>query len=86
MDELELTDTFDRQRPQLRAVAYRILASRARRRVRDAPLPDPNLTRQQAVVDAYFAAAREGDLAGRQARHPRYYRLRDKQAAAASYS
>ncbi|MGA2014376.1 MAG: sigma-70 family RNA polymerase sigma factor [Solirubrobacteraceae bacterium] len=41
----------------------RQLASRARRRVRDtAPTPDPDLTRQRAVVDAYFAAAREGDL------------------------
>jgi RNA polymerase sigma factor (sigma-70 family) len=27
MDELELANTFDRQRPQLRAVAYRILGS-----------------------------------------------------------
>ncbi len=27
-----------------------------------APRLDPDLTRQQAVVDAYFAAAREGDL------------------------
>ena len=27
-----------------------------------APRPDPDLTRQRAVVDAYFAAAREGDL------------------------
>jgi RNA polymerase sigma factor (sigma-70 family) len=43
--------------------ATRQLASRARRRVRGAaPLPDPDLTRQRAVVDAYFAAAREGDL------------------------
>jgi len=43
--------------------ATRQLASRARRRVRDAaPSPDPDLIRQQAVVDAYFAAAREGDL------------------------
>jgi RNA polymerase sigma factor (sigma-70 family) len=44
--------------------ATRQLASRARRRVREAtpPPPDPDLTRQQAVVDAYFAAAREGDL------------------------
>jgi RNA polymerase sigma factor (sigma-70 family) len=43
--------------------ASRQLASRARRRVRDvAPPPDPDLTRQRAVVDAYFAAAREGDL------------------------
>ncbi len=43
--------------------ATRQLASRARRRVRDsAPPPDPDLPRQRAVVDAYFAAAREGDL------------------------
>jgi RNA polymerase sigma factor (sigma-70 family) len=43
--------------------ATRQLASRARRRVREAaPEPDPDLTRQRAVVDAYFAAAREGDL------------------------
>ena len=27
MNELELANTFDRQRPQLRAVAYRILGS-----------------------------------------------------------
>jgi RNA polymerase sigma-70 factor (ECF subfamily) len=43
--------------------ATRQLASRARRHVREAaPQPDPDLTRQRAVVDAYFAAAREGDL------------------------
>src|SRR3954451_4188876 len=43
--------------------ATRQLASRARRRARDAPPPpDADLTRQQAMVDAYFAAAREGDL------------------------
>ena len=43
--------------------ATRQLASRARRRVREvAPPPDPDLTRQRAVLDAYFAAAREGDL------------------------
>jgi hypothetical protein len=43
--------------------ATRQLASRARRRVREgAPAPDPDLTRQRAVVDAYFAASREGDL------------------------
>jgi RNA polymerase sigma-70 factor, ECF subfamily len=43
--------------------ATRQLASRARRRVREAaPPPDPDLSRQQAIVDAYFAAAREGDL------------------------
>ena len=44
--------------------ATRQLASRARRRVRDAaPLPDPDIARQRAAVDAYFAAAREGDIA-----------------------
>jgi RNA polymerase sigma-70 factor (ECF subfamily) len=43
--------------------ATRQLASRARRRVRDAaPPPDPDLSRQRAIVDAYFAAARDGDL------------------------
>jgi RNA polymerase sigma factor (sigma-70 family) len=43
--------------------ATRQLASRARRRVREAaPPPDPDLSRQRAVVDAYFAAAREGDM------------------------
>jgi RNA polymerase sigma-70 factor (ECF subfamily) len=43
--------------------ATRQLASRARRRVRGAaPPPDPDLARQRSVVDAYFAAARDGDL------------------------
>jgi RNA polymerase sigma factor (sigma-70 family) len=43
--------------------ATRQLASRARRHVREAaPPPDPDLTRQRAVVDAYFAASQEGDL------------------------
>jgi RNA polymerase sigma-70 factor (ECF subfamily) len=42
----------------------RQLASRARRRVRgaDARTPDPDLARQRAVVDAFFAAAHHGDL------------------------
>ena len=45
--------------------AARQLASRARRRVRDAaPLPDADLARQRMAVDAYFHAAREGDIAG----------------------
>jgi RNA polymerase sigma factor (sigma-70 family) len=45
--------------------ATRQLASRARRRVRDAaPPPDPDMKRQRAAVDAFFAAAREGDIAG----------------------
>ena len=46
--------------------AARQLASRARRRVRGAepPGPDPDLARQRAVVDAFFRAARGGDLEG----------------------
>ena len=43
--------------------AARQLASRARRRVKDqAPAPDPDLGKQRVVVDAFFAAARDGDL------------------------
>jgi RNA polymerase sigma factor (sigma-70 family) len=42
--------------------AARQLASRARRRVRGAPAPDPDLARQREVVDAFLAAARGGDL------------------------
>jgi RNA polymerase sigma-70 factor (ECF subfamily) len=43
--------------------AARQLASRARRRVRgQAPAPDPDLARQREVVDAFFAASREGDF------------------------
>jgi RNA polymerase sigma factor (sigma-70 family) len=43
--------------------ATRQLASRARRRVQDgAPPPDPDLSRQREVVDAFFAAARRGDF------------------------
>jgi RNA polymerase sigma-70 factor (ECF subfamily) len=43
--------------------AARQLASRARRRVRgEAPVPDADLARQREVVDAFFAAAREGDF------------------------
>ena len=38
------------------------LASRARRRVQGAPEPDPDLARQRQVVDAFFAASREGDF------------------------
>jgi RNA polymerase sigma-70 factor (ECF subfamily) len=38
------------------------LASRARRRVRGAPEPDPDLARQRQVVDAFFAASRDGDF------------------------
>jgi len=38
------------------------LASRARRRIRGSPQPDPDLARQREVVDAFFAAAREGNF------------------------
>jgi RNA polymerase sigma-70 factor (ECF subfamily) len=44
--------------------AARQLASRARRRVKGAeiPEPDPDLARQREVVDAFFSAARGGDF------------------------
>lgn len=45
--------------------ATRQLASRARRRVRGAdPVPDPDLSAQWEVVEAFIAAAREGDFEG----------------------
>ncbi|MPZ95180.1 MAG: sigma-70 family RNA polymerase sigma factor [Propionibacteriales bacterium] len=43
--------------------AARQLASRARRRVQGAaPVPDADLARQREVVDAFLAAARDGDF------------------------
>ena len=43
--------------------AARQLASRARRHVRaSAPVPDADLAEQRRVVDAFFAASREGDF------------------------
>jgi RNA polymerase sigma factor (sigma-70 family) len=43
--------------------AARQLASRARRRVQGAAaVPDPDLAGQRRVVDAFFAAARDGDF------------------------
>src|ERR671914_2007496 len=42
--------------------AARQLASRARRRVQGAPVPDADLDGQWAVVDAFLAASREGDF------------------------
>jgi RNA polymerase sigma-70 factor (ECF subfamily) len=42
--------------------AARQLASRARRRVRAAPVPDADLSAQWEVVDAFLAAARGGDF------------------------
>ena len=45
--------------------AVRQLASRARRRLHgDAPTPDRDLARQREVVEAFFAASREGDFEG----------------------
>jgi RNA polymerase sigma-70 factor (ECF subfamily) len=38
------------------------LASRARRRLRDSPEPDRDLAQQRRVVDAFFAASRDGDF------------------------
>ena len=42
--------------------AARQLASRARRRVRDVPMPDGDLAGQRRVVDAFLAAAGRGDF------------------------
>jgi RNA polymerase sigma-70 factor (ECF subfamily) len=45
------------------AVAARQLASRARRRVQNrAPHPDDDLRQQRRVIDAFMAAARDGDF------------------------
>jgi RNA polymerase sigma-70 factor (ECF subfamily) len=43
--------------------AARKLASRARRRVRGATVPDTDIASQRRIVDAFFAAARNGDFA-----------------------
>jgi RNA polymerase sigma-70 factor, ECF subfamily len=54
----EIATLLDRS-PQ----AARQLASRARRRVQDtAPAPDLDMRAQRTIVDAFFAAARDGDL------------------------
>jgi RNA polymerase sigma factor (sigma-70 family) len=102
-----LAGRFQAYRPQLRALAYRMLGSmrdaddavqetwlrldrsdaaaisdlrtwlstvagrvcldmlrsrRARRRIRQAPVPDPDLGQQRRAVDAFLAAARHGDF------------------------
>ncbi|MFJ8538769.1 sigma-70 family RNA polymerase sigma factor [Streptomyces sp. NPDC093591] len=44
--------------------AARQLASRARRRVRGADVPETDRARQRQVVDAFLAAARDGDFEG----------------------
>jgi RNA polymerase sigma factor (sigma-70 family) len=55
---------FDEIAPIVRRTptAARQLASRARRRVRGAPVPDVDRDRQWAVVDAFLAASRAGDF------------------------
>lgn len=66
-----LHDMFDVPFDQIASVlgstnpAARQLASRARRRVREADVePDSDLDRQREVVDAFLAAARAGDFEG----------------------
>ena len=44
--------------------AARQLASRARRRVQGVPEPDTDLARQRELVDAFFAASRDGHFEG----------------------
>ena len=65
-----LHDLFDVPFSEIAAVvnrspdAAKMLASRARRRIRTAgPAMATDLTRQRAVVDAFLAAARDGDMA-----------------------
>jgi RNA polymerase sigma-70 factor, ECF subfamily len=55
---------FDEIAPILRRTpaAARQLASRGRRRVQGATVPDADRSRQRAVVDAFLAAARGGDF------------------------
>ena len=59
--------TFDEIAPIVdrSSVAARQLASRARRRVQSrAPNADPDVGRQREVIDAFMAAAQEGDFEG----------------------
>lgn len=53
----EIAQVIDRS-----PVAARQLASRARRRVRSATVPDADRATQQRVADAFLAAAREGNF------------------------
>jgi RNA polymerase sigma-70 factor (ECF subfamily) len=53
----EIAGAMDRN-----AEAVRQLASRARRRVREAPQPERDVVRQRRVVDAFLDAARGGDF------------------------
>ena len=53
----DIATALDRSEP-----AAQQLASRGRRRVRNSPEPDRDLARQRRVVDAFFAASRDGDF------------------------
>jgi RNA polymerase sigma-70 factor (ECF subfamily) len=53
----DVAATLDRSQ-----AAAQQLASRARRRVRGWPQPEPDVAQQRRVVDAFFAASRDGDL------------------------
>jgi RNA polymerase sigma-70 factor (ECF subfamily) len=53
----EIADVLDRSEP-----ATQQLASRARRRVGTSPEPDRDPTRQRRIIDAFFAAARDGNF------------------------
>jgi len=53
----EIASALDRSE-----AAAQQLASRARRRVQNAPEPDRDLVRQKQLVAAFFAAARDGDF------------------------
>ncbi len=55
----QIAPIIDRSEP-----ATRQLASRARRRVRATPVPDARLAEQWELVDAFLAAARDGDFEG----------------------
>ncbi len=63
-----LHDMFDLPFDEIAAIAGRTpdatrqLASRARRRVRDLETPDGDLPAQRTVVDAFYSAARAGDM------------------------
>lgn len=53
----ELAAALDRSE-----AAVQQLASRGRRRLRNVPPPEADLARQRVVVDAFFAASREGNF------------------------
>jgi len=53
----DIATTLDRSE-----AAAQQLASRARRRVRNSPEPDRDLAGHRRVVDAFFAASRDGDF------------------------